>query len=135
MELTPASGKPAVPVPVEKMSTGWRQVTVRAPEGSFAVRAADDAQSWLAFTWPRELAAGGYFARRFAASGAVLMIAGLLGLLAGIAMSLNKGNVNCHEDYRRHCQKSFLYSVASCGLFLSFDDQKVVSNRISSSMG
>ena len=88
MELKPTSGKPAVPVPVEKKSSGWRQVMVPAPEGSFTVRAADDGQSWLAFTWPRELAAGGYFARRFQASGAALMIAGILGLLAGIAMSL-----------------------------------------------
>ncbi|MFZ0927002.1 MAG: hypothetical protein WAN11_00265 [Syntrophobacteraceae bacterium] len=89
MELTPASGKPAVHVPVEKKSDGWRQVMVPAPEGSFTVRAADDGQSWLAFTWPRELAAGGYLARRLTASGAVLMIAGLLGLLIGIAMSLS----------------------------------------------
>jgi hypothetical protein len=90
MELAPASGKPAVPVPVEKKSAGWRQVMVPAPDGSFTVRAADDGESWLAFTWPRELAAGGYFARRFAASGAVLLIAGLPGLLIGIAMSLNE---------------------------------------------
>jgi len=90
MELMPTSGKPAVPVPVEKKSTGWRQVLVPAPDGSFTVRAADDGESWLAFTWPRELAAGGYFARRFAASGAVLITAGLLGLLMGIAMSLNE---------------------------------------------
>jgi len=89
MELTPASGKPAVHVPVDKKSSGWRQVVVPAPEGSFTVRAADDGESWLAFTWPRELAAGGYFARRLTASGAVLMIAGLLGLLMGIAMSLS----------------------------------------------
>ena len=101
MELTPASGKPAVPVPVEKKSTGWRQVTVPAPEGSFTVRAEDDGESWLAFTWPRELAAGGYFARRFPASGAVLMIAGLLCLLVGIAMSLNE-----NLDARRNRQAS-----------------------------
>jgi hypothetical protein len=81
---------PWLPVPVEKKSTGWRQVMVPAPDGSFTVRAADDGESWLAFTWPRELAAGGYFARRFAASGAVLITAGLLGLLMGIAMSLNE---------------------------------------------
>jgi hypothetical protein len=90
MELMPTSGKPAVPVRVEKKSTGWRQVMVPAPDGSFTVRATDDGESWLAFTWPRELAAGGYFARRFAASGAVLIIVGLLGLLMGIAMSINE---------------------------------------------
>ena len=56
---------------------------VPAPEGNFTVRAADHGESWLAFTWPRELAAGGYFARWFPASGAGLMIAGLLGLLVG----------------------------------------------------
>jgi hypothetical protein len=95
MELRPTSGKPAVPVPVEKKSTGWRQVIVPAPEGSFTVRAADDGDSWLAFTWPRELAAGGYFERWFAASGVVLMIAGLLGLLVGIAMSLNENLDAC----------------------------------------
>jgi hypothetical protein len=90
MELTPASGKPAVPVPVGKKSSGWRQVMVPAPEGSFTVRAADDGRSWLAFTWPRELAAGGCFARRFPASGTVLIIAGLLGLLVGIPMTFNE---------------------------------------------
>ena len=93
MELTPASGKPAVPVPAGNKSGGWRQVMVPAPEGSFTVRAADDGESWLAFTWPRELAAGGYFARRFPASGAGLMIAGLLGLLVGIAMMQAKTNM------------------------------------------
>ncbi len=89
MELTPASGKPAVHVPVGKKSGGWRQVIVPAPEGSFSVCAEDDGESWLAFTWPRELAAGGYFARRLTEIGAVLMIAGLLGLFMGVAMSLS----------------------------------------------
>ncbi len=90
MELTPASGKPTAPVPVGEKNGGWRRVMVPAPEGSFTVRAEDDGESWLAFTWPRELAAGGYLARRFPASGAVLMIAGLAGLLVGIAMSLKE---------------------------------------------
>jgi hypothetical protein len=90
MEPTPASGKPAVPVPVGEKNGGWRRVMVPAPEGSFTVRAEDDGESWLAFTWPRELAAGGYLVRRFPACGAVLMIEGLAGLLVGIAMSINE---------------------------------------------
>ena len=78
-------GGPEVRVPFKKADGRWHKVTVRAPEGQFRVRATDGSRTgWLAFSWPRELAYGSYFAGRVSSKANIMEWLGLIILLAGI---------------------------------------------------
>lgn len=85
--------RPAEPVSLGRARAEWRQVLVRAPEGPFRIRATDDSGSgWIAFSSPRELATGGFFARWICSGGSALAVVGLFPLLAGIWVFQNRYN-------------------------------------------
>ena len=83
LEIIPAQG-PAIPICLDEQDGYWQQVTVRAPEGSFRIRAADDKGAGFAFSWPREMATGGVITRRVCQLSAVLLMIGMLSILVGL---------------------------------------------------
>ncbi|SPF51409.1 conserved membrane hypothetical protein [Syntrophobacter sp. SbD1] len=94
LEIEPEKGA-AIPVPLARQSDGWRQVVVRAPRGTFTLRATDSSDhGWIAFSWPRELANGGYYVRQICSGNLLLTAFGLMSLIAGLAICLREGEIH-----------------------------------------
>jgi hypothetical protein len=90
LEILPSEGA-VISVPLGRQSDGWRQVVVRAPKGSFTLRALDDSDhGWIAFSRPRELASGGFYARQLCSGNLLVIAFGLIILLAGLKIHLRE---------------------------------------------
>jgi hypothetical protein len=90
LEILPSAGT-AIPINLGDQSNGWHKVLVEAPQVSFRLHATDRSEhSWLAFSLPRELAAGGYYVRRICSANLLVIAFGLIGLLAGLITLLNE---------------------------------------------
>jgi hypothetical protein len=90
LEILPSQG-PAVRVDVGQLGRGWRKVMVKTPKGPFRLRATDRSeQSYIAFSMPRELAAGGYYTRWILSKNYLVLLLGMVCLLAGLKITLSK---------------------------------------------
>ena len=91
LEIIPSKGA-AISVSLGRQSDSWRQVMVRAPGGPFRLRASDAGRDgWIAFSWPRELASGGYYARQLCSRNLLVIALGLMSLIAGLTICLREG--------------------------------------------
>lgn len=97
LEMLP-EGKSAISVPLAKDGIGLRQVIVRAPEGPFRLKATNaNSNSGLAFSLPRELAAGSYWAATVISKGRALAVAGLIILITGM-WAASRSVLRCCES-------------------------------------
>ncbi len=91
LEILP-SGAAAIPIDLGGQSNGWHNVLVEAPRVPFRLHATDgDEHGWIAFSLPRELAAGGYYVRLLCSANLLVLIFGLIVLFAGL-VTLSKEN-------------------------------------------
>ena len=91
LEIVPLEGA-AIQIDLGGLRPGWHEVLVEAPHGPFRLHATDRSEhGWIAFSLPRELAAGGYFVRRICSANFVVVTLGLMILFAGLIVLL-KGN-------------------------------------------
>ena len=85
LEILPEEG-PAIPVDLSRVVNGWEKVIIRAPDGPFRLHASNRGEhSWIAFSFPRELASGGYYARRIASGNLIPILLGMISLFAGFS--------------------------------------------------
>ncbi len=93
LEILPSKG-PAIPINLGSQSSGWKKVVVEAPRAPFRLHASDGSGhgGWLAFSLPRELAAGGYYIRRIISGNLFVLALGMISLLVGL-ITLPKENL------------------------------------------
>jgi hypothetical protein len=90
LEILPSGGA-AIPIDLGGQSSGWHKVLVEAPGVPFRLHAADRSEDgWIAFSLPRELAAGGYYVRRLCSVNLLVLTLGLIGLFAGLITLLSE---------------------------------------------
>ncbi|HYA39767.1 MAG TPA: hypothetical protein VEF34_00560 [Syntrophobacteraceae bacterium] len=84
LEILPSEGR-AIPVYAGGRSSRWKQVAVKAPRVPFRLHARDRSEhGWIAFSWPRELAGGGYYVRQICSANLAIAAFGLVILIAGL---------------------------------------------------
>ncbi len=97
LEILPSEG-PAIPINFGEQSSAWAKVLVKAPKGPFRLHATERSEhGWIAFSMPRELAAGGYYTRRILSANLIVIIFGLISLLAGV-ISLSKEDLPMRDS-------------------------------------
>jgi hypothetical protein len=93
LEILPSEG-PAIPVNVGEQSGGWKKIVVEAPRVPFRLHAMDRSEhGWIAFSLPRELANGGYYARQICSINLLVIAFGLINLIVGLWMCLREGEI------------------------------------------
>jgi hypothetical protein len=91
-EILPSEGR-AMGINVGDQTGTWKKVLVKAPRVPFRLHVTDRSeQGYIAFSLPRELAAGGYYTRRILSGSLLVILFGMISLLAGL-ITLSKENL------------------------------------------